>query len=72
MLYFSRIVNLLQISNAMSEVQKIMKEVIEFELAQLRMARKRAKDDSMRAMVIAQREVELESEIEKLEQGEAA
>jgi hypothetical protein len=56
----------------MSEVQKIMKEVIEFELAQLRMARKRAKDDSMRAMVIAQREVELESEIEKLEQGEAA
>jgi len=72
LLYFSRIVNLLQISNAMSEVQKIMKEVIEFELAQLRMARKRAKDDSMRAMVIAQREVELESEIEKLEQGEAA
>lgn len=56
----------------MSEKQKVKREVLEYELEQLRMARRRAKDDSLRAMVIAEREVAIQREIAELEQGEAA
>lgn len=68
----SRVVKVSRISNAMSEIDKMKKEVLQYELDQMRMARKRAKDSPLRAMVIAQREVELEAEIQKLSEGEAA
>lgn len=68
----SHVVKVLRISNAMTEIDKMKKEVLQYELDQMRMARKRAKDSPLRAMVIAQREVELEAEIQKLSEGEAA
>ncbi len=56
----------------MSEKQKVKKEVLEYELAQMRMARKKSGDNPLRAIAIAEREVVLEAEIAKVEQGEAA
>lgn len=57
--------------NEMSEEIKIKAEVLEFELEQLRMARRRAKDQALRAKVIAEREVEIEQELEELRGGVA-
>ena len=42
-------------------------EVLRAELDQLRMMRRRAGDDPLRASVIAERELEIEGEIQKLE-----
>jgi hypothetical protein len=57
--------------SSVSEKHVLQKEVLEYELEQLRMARRRAKDDSLRAMVIAEREVAIQAEIEKLEREAA-
>jgi hypothetical protein len=56
----------------MSEKDKVKKDVLDFELEQLRMARRRAKDDSLRAMVIAEREVAIQAEIEEIKKGALA
>lgn len=50
----------------MSKKEVIQKEVMEAELATLRMMRRRAGDDSLRAAVIAERELVVSEEIEKL------
>lgn len=52
--------------------ETILREVLRLELESLQMLRRRAKDDALRALVIAEREVAIQAEIEKLEQGEAA
>lgn len=50
----------------------VLREVLRLELESLQMLRRRAKDNALRAMVIAEREVILEREIAKLSEGEAA
>lgn len=50
----------------------VLREVLRLELQSLQMLRRRAKDNALRAMVIAEREVILEREIAKLSEGEAA
>jgi hypothetical protein len=44
----------------------IKKEVLEFELVQLRMARRRAKDEALRVKIIAERELEVEQDLRAL------
>jgi hypothetical protein len=51
--------------------ETILREVLRLELESLQMLRRRAKDDALRALVIAEREVAIQAEIEKLE-SEAA
>lgn len=50
----------------------ILREVLAIELESLQMLRRRAKDDALRALVIAEREVALQREIANLTEGEAA
>lgn len=53
----------------MSEENLIKAEVLEFELDQLRMMRRRAGDQALRAKVIAEREVDIEAELEDLRES---
>jgi len=51
--------------------ETILREVLRLELESLQMLRRRAKDDALRALVIAEREVAIQAEIEKLEREAA-
>lgn len=51
---------------------EVLLEVLEKELDFLTMLRRRAKDDALKALVIAEREVEIKAELEELKTGEAA